>query len=99
MTEYIALDKIDFTPAESVRARRDADTVEQYKEAYQSEEKLPPIKVFRSGVRAFAGDGWHRGEGRRAAGYDSVLCDVTECDGVELAERMAYRHALAANHT
>lgn len=98
MPEPIALDSIDFTPALSVRSRRDADTVDEYKESYLALEDMPAIKLFRCGAKIFAGDGTHRGFGCRAAGLKEIDADVKDCPTPVEAERLAYLWAFKANH-
>lgn len=99
MIETLLISAIDPTPAESVRAKSDQDTIEKYKESYLTMADMPPIRCYRFKETIYAADGRHRLDACDAAGIKEISADVVDCDSQEDAEKRAWKYAFSANET
>jgi hypothetical protein len=98
MNENILLKNITVNPQFQVRAKLNMDAVKDYTTAYQDKVELPPITVIRNTASgtSWVVDGFHRIEARKAAGFDSISCEVIEGTS-EDALRYALETANSAN--
>lgn len=92
---------IDPTPAKSVRAGQNTDTLTEYTEAVAGGADLPAVTLFGypdgEAERFCLGDGGHRLEAWTRAGRTKVPGLVEMFATRDDAERAAYAHAAAAN--
>lgn len=97
MIETLDIKTLDTTPAKSVRASLNQETVERYKESYLSMDDMPPIHVFEGGGKRLVGDGVHRVAGSTAAGIKEILAQVERHPNETEARRAAVEYACGAN--
>ncbi len=76
------------------RAELDPATAAEYAEAMKSGATFPPVTVFHDGTDLWLADGFHRIEGARLAGLETVPADVHTG-----TQRDAHLYAIGANQT
>ncbi len=94
-TKLLQLSAIVTTTGTQIRARIDADTVEQYAEAMQdASNKFPPVVVFHDGSQFILADGFHRVMAATRNGFTDIEAEVNKGTRSD-----ALRFALGANST
>jgi hypothetical protein len=89
----LRLDWLITTAGTQIRAKIDADTVDQYAELMRdTANKFPPVVVFHDGERYLLADGFHRVMATTRNGSSTILADVRRGNWDD-----ALRYALSAN--
>jgi hypothetical protein len=100
---------VDLNPSDKVQSRyeTDSETVERYREIYESkEDEFPPCIIFQEGDKYHVADGFQRIKALTKARLDkkveyrTIACDVrqgTERDAIEYSLAANSRHGLKPN--
>lgn len=88
-TQLLKIADISTTAGTQIRARIDADTVDQYAEAMrESGNKFPPVVVFHDGSQFVLADGFHRVMAASRNDFKDIEADVrkgTRADALKFA--------------
>jgi hypothetical protein len=97
-TEMIPIDKIRLDGNTQSRGRLDEDTAAEYAEQMRAGDVFPAVTVFYDGTDYWMADGFHRGDGRKQAGFDAIEAIVqegTRLDAVLFAAGANAKHGLS----
>jgi hypothetical protein len=90
----VPLTRIETDPELQPRAMMNAVTIEEYREAIEHGEKLPPVIVFDDGENFWLADGFHRYEATAQAAIAKIEAEVREG-----SKRDAILYSVQANAT
>ena len=90
--QTLLINEISVDPNLQSRVAINQNVVNDYAEAIQSTDTLPPLTVFHDGICYFLADGFHRLQAHKKLGRDRVSVEVMDGD-----RRDAFVFALSAN--